>query len=91
MISRRTFLKHMGLTAGGALLAGSGLSLLTSCSTQKKLEKLAIQAPASPPSIALAKLVHDNAFAGLVDSSEFLLWKTADEMRARITSGQAQV
>jgi len=91
MISRRSFLKQVGLAAGGALLAGSGLSMLPGCSAGKKLEKLAIQAPASPPSIALAKLVHDNAFAGLADSSEFLLWKTADEMRARITSGQAQI
>ncbi|MGQ9515708.1 MAG: twin-arginine translocation signal domain-containing protein, partial [Anaerolineae bacterium] len=91
MFSRRAFLKHVGLAAGGALLAGSGLSLLPSCSARKGLGTLSIQAPASPPSIALAKLVHDGAFAGLVDSAEFLLWKTADEMRARITSGQAQI
>ncbi|MGQ9668390.1 MAG: ABC transporter substrate-binding protein, partial [Anaerolineae bacterium] len=91
MFSRRAFLKHVGLAAGGALLAGSGLSLLPSCSARKGLGTLSIQAPASPPSLALAKLVHDGAFAGLVDSAEFLLWKTADEMRARITSGQAQI
>lgn len=91
MSSRRAFLKQMGLAAGGALLAGSGVSMLTSCSAQKKLETLSIQAPASPPSIALVKLVHDGAFASLVDSATFLLWKTADEMRARITSGQAQI
>jgi NitT/TauT family transport system substrate-binding protein len=86
-ITRRQFLEQMGLAAGGLALAG-----LAGCAPRSKtLEKLLIQAPASPPSVALAKLVHDRAFEGLAGSAEFALWKDPDELRGRITGGQAHI
>lgn len=88
--TRRQFLQRVGRAAGG--LALSGLAPQGACAPAAgRIGRLVIQAPASPPSIALAKLVADGAFDRLVERAEFLLWKTPDEMRARITSGQAHI
>ena len=89
-LTRRQFIHTTGFTLGG-LLAGGLHSTGCTTSPEKTLSNLIIQAPASLPSVALARLVHDNAFTGLAESTEFMLWKTPDEMRARITSGQAHI
>jgi NitT/TauT family transport system substrate-binding protein len=85
-LTRRQFITRTGLAAGAVGLGMAGCS-----ASRKKLSHLVIQAPASLPSVALARLVEDRAFEGVAESAEFLLWKTPDEMRARITSGQAHV
>lgn len=58
----------------------------------EKLEKIAIQAPAGVSIAApLYQIIHDDLLADAVEETEFLTWKTPDEMRSRISSGQVDV
>ncbi|WP_158233665.1 MULTISPECIES: ABC transporter substrate-binding protein [unclassified Sporosarcina] len=58
----------------------------------EKLEKLSIQAPAGVSIAApLYKIVHDDLLVDAVEETEYLTWKTPDEMRSRISSGQVDV
>jgi len=85
-ITRREFL---GLGARSALalgLAGIGLS---GC-RPRPLSSLVIQAPASPPSLAFLRMAQQGVPANLAHELRFQLWSTVDEMRGRITAGQAQ-
>lgn len=58
----------------------------------KKLNKLTVQAPMGI-SIAtpIYKLIHDGNLQTYTDELEFLPWKNPDELRARISSNQADV
>ena len=57
-----------------------------------KPEKVTIQAPSGISITApLYKLNHENLLAQGADEVEFLTWKTPDELRARISSGQAEI
>jgi NitT/TauT family transport system substrate-binding protein len=91
VITRRQFLSRLA-QAGVAAVAAGALGNLAGCvAGGPRVERITIQAPASPPSIALARLIDNQSFAGLVEAAEFVLWKNPDEMRARISAGQAQL
>lgn len=60
--------------------------------TAVQLDKLAIQAPAGVSITApLYQLIDEDMMNEVADETEFLTWKTPDEMRSRITSGQVDV
>ncbi len=87
-ITRRQFVRTLGRAGLGAVLAGLAGPL--GCRpAARRLETLLIQAPPSPPSLALLRLAQQGVPADLAQDLDFRLWSTADEMRARITSGQA--
>lgn len=87
-MTRRTFLRQGVCSTAVAVLAGLGL---VACGPRESaLSTLVVQGPASPPSLALLRLANLGIPADLANEVSFQLWSTADEMRARITSGQAQ-
>lgn len=90
LVTRRALL-HTSARAGlWAALAGLGLAGPTACRRGgAALPELVVQGAPSPPSLALVRLAEQGAPPELARSIRFQLWSTADEMRARITSGQA--
>lgn len=85
-VTRRQFVT-LGLYAGAsAALAG----LAGGCRPgQQPLEEVVIQAPPSPPSLALLRVAQQGVPAELAGGARFQVWSTVDEVRARVTSGQA--
>jgi NitT/TauT family transport system substrate-binding protein len=88
-MTRRAFLRR-GVWAAGAALAGLGLGSHTGCARREApLQTLVVQGAPSPPTLALLRLAREGIPPDLARELRFQLWSTADEMRARITSGQA--
>lgn len=79
LITRRTSLALMGATVS--------LSLLPRMARAAKTEALALYGPPAGPSITLAHAVAANAFGAIADASTFTAWRTPDELRAGLTSG----
>lgn len=87
-ITRRAFLRQGVYATAAVTLGGLGM---TACKPHAEaLETLLVQGPPSPPSLALLRLAEQGIPAELAAGIDFAAWSTADEMRARITSGQAQ-
>lgn len=85
-VTRRAFLRW----AAGLALYGLGASGQAGCRRRAQpLGALVVQGAPSPPSLALLRLAKQGVSAELAQGVRFELWSTADEMRARITSGQA--
>ncbi len=90
-LTRREFLGALARSAVGATVAGAGIAELVGCrSAGQRLETVVIQGAPSPPTLALLRVVQQGVPADLAGQARFQLWSTVDEMRARITSGQAQ-
>jgi NitT/TauT family transport system substrate-binding protein len=86
-VTRRAFLVGAVQAACGAALTSLGLG---SCRrVQQALPVVVVQGAPSPPSLALVRVAQQGVPPSLAESIRFQLWTTADEMRARITSGQA--
>lgn len=91
-ITRREFLAWAARSATGAALAGLGVGAQVACRPRERpLGILVIQAPPSPPSLALLQVAREGVPAELAAAARFQLWSTVDEMRARVTSGQAHL
>jgi NitT/TauT family transport system substrate-binding protein len=85
-LTRRELLS-LGARAG---LAALGLEGLVACRrAPARLQTIVIQGAPSPPSLALLRVAKQGVPKEVADEARFMVWSTADEMRARITSGQA--
>ncbi|PIE07144.1 MAG: taurine ABC transporter substrate-binding protein [Rhodobacterales bacterium] len=81
-ISRR------GLLAGAA----ASLTLPTAArASAAKLEKLDLWGPPAGPSITLSHAVAQNMFTDIAGETAMHAWRTPDELRAGLTSGQIQL
>lgn len=76
-VSRRRFLEGLAALAGlAALPARAGA-----------LEGLTVWGMPASPSVVLARAVASGALAGLAGDARFDVWRTADQMRAGVVSG----
>ncbi len=86
-LTRRELLS-LGARAGLSALLGVGGP--TACRRAAgRLQTIVIQGAPSPPSLALLRVATQGVPKELAEEVRFAVWSTADEMRARITSGQA--
>ena len=84
-ITRRELFGAAARAAAAAMVGG-----LAGCRRRlPALDTVVIQGAPSPPSLALVRVAEQGVPEGLARAARFQLWSTADEMRARITSGQA--
>jgi len=85
-ITRRQFLSWAVYAGAGAALGG----LASGCRRgAQPLDTVIIQGAASPPSLALLRVAQQGVPTNLAKAARFQVWSTVDEVRARITSGQA--
>ncbi len=85
-ITRRAFFQW-ALRAGAVAAAGG---LVAGCRQgTRRLESVTIQGAPSPPSLALLRVAQQGVPPELAREARFQVWSTVDEVRARITSGQA--
>ncbi|HOG46570.1 MAG TPA: hypothetical protein PLJ35_16960 [Anaerolineae bacterium] len=83
--TRRAFLS-LALRAGAAAALGAALGCRRG---MQPLPVVTIQGAPSPPSLALLRVAQRGVPRELAGDARFQVWSTVDEMRARITSGQA--
>jgi len=79
-LSRRTTLS--------LLSAAAALPVLPRMAQAADIETLALYGPPAGPSITLAHAVATDAFAAIADAASFTAWRTPDELRAGLTSGE---
>ncbi|MBY6200177.1 hypothetical protein KUV65_02300 [Maritalea mobilis] len=84
--TRRQFMKT---TAGAAGLTLAAPALLHA--TGARLPRLAMQSPGSGPGILISHALAIGAFEDVADEVAFSLWRTGDEMRANLVSGDVPV
>jgi len=77
--NRRLFLQHL---AGAASLA-----VLPSVGHAATLDRLTVWGMPASPSVVLARAVASGGLAGVVGEATFDVWRTADQMRAGVVSG----
>lgn len=79
------------LTRRNALaLAGSGavLGLLPQTALAAKMEVLSLYGPPAGPSVTLAHAVATGRFDAIADTATMTAWRSPDELRAGLTSGE---
>lgn len=72
----------------GAVAAIPALAMPGLLRAQARLDALALYGPPAGPSVTLAQAVATNRFAGIADTASMTAWRTPDELRAGLTSGQ---
>ncbi len=91
-VTTRRELLAFGARAGLGLALGTALQALAACRPREgPFETLVIQAPPSPPSLALLRVATGTVPQELARGARFDVWSTVDEMRARITGAQAHL
>lgn len=80
-MSRRRFLEGAAITAGLATLP------VWSSAKAAALDRLTVWGMPASPSVVLARAVASGALAPLVGEARFDMWRTADQMRAGVVSG----
>lgn len=82
-LSRRFLLSGAAATAGLGLLPGRPAAAAT--------DTLTISAMPATPSVVIAHLVESGALSGLVGKASMKVWRTPDQMRAGVMSGEMKV
>lgn len=90
-ITRRELLGQGARSLAAAVLGNLVGVGLGGCRRRVEVETLVIQGAPSPPTLALLRVASEGVPTDLARNIRFQLWSTADEMRARITSGQAHL
>lgn len=85
LVSRRMILGGLGGAAGLALMWRSTAVLAAG------LDKLTVWGMPASPSVVLARAVASGALSGLVAAPGFDIWRTADQMRAGVVSGDIEL
>jgi len=80
ILSRRTTLSLLGAAAALPLLPARGAA--------QPIGTLALHGPPAGPSITLAHAVATGRLSDLAQTSTFTAWRTPDELRAGLTSGE---
>lgn len=84
--TRREVLCQMG--AAGMLTLSSSVPLAAHTGM---IEQLSLFGPPAGPSIALAHAVATGRFSAVTDESRFEAWRTPDQLRAGLTSGEIEL
>lgn len=82
-VSRRATLSLLGAAAALPLLPGRGAA--------QSIQTLALHGPPAGPSVTLAHAVATGRLSALAETTTFTAWRTPDELRAGLTSGEIAV
>ncbi|WBU53990.1 ABC transporter substrate-binding protein [Paracoccus sp. SCSIO 75233] len=72
----------------GAVVSASAVALPGLLRAQDRLDQLALFGPPAGPSVTLAHAVATDRFADIATAATMTAWRTPDELRAGLTSGQ---
>lgn len=86
-LSRRSALSGLAAVGGASLVSG----LLPTQARAATLDRLTLSGMPSTPSVLVARLVAAGALDGLVANPDVTIWRSPDQMRAGVLSGDLPV